>query len=107
VGPAEVVPRREGFSLTYLPFITRAVIDALGEFPVVNSSFDLEGKTRTFHGQVNMGVSVDLDQGGLVVMTMRGADGLRMRGIAREVRGSPTTGGKLGPTTSPGRRSVL
>ena len=90
---------REGFSLTYLPFISRAVIDALGEFPVVNSSFDLEGKTRTFHGQVNLGISVDLDQGGLVVMTMRGADGLRMRGIAREVRrlAEKARGGKLEP----------
>ena len=95
----EAFREREGFSLTYMPFISRAVIDALGEFPVVNSSFDLEGKTRTFHGQVHLGVSVDLDQGGLVVMTMRGADGLRMRGIAREVRrlAEKARGGKLEP----------
>jgi 2-oxoglutarate dehydrogenase E2 component (dihydrolipoamide succinyltransferase) len=77
---------REGFSLTFLPFISRAVVDALDAFPVVNSSFDLAAKTRTFHGQVNLGIGVDLDEGGLVVMTMRGADGLRMRGIAREIR---------------------
>ena len=51
-----------------------------------SSSFDLAAKTRTFHGQVNLGIGVDLDEGGLVVMTMRGADGLRMRGIAREIR---------------------
>ncbi len=82
----EAFREREGFSLTYLPFISRAVVDALDEFPVVNSSFDLPGKTRTFHSQVNLGIGVDLDGGGLVVMTMRGADGLRMRGIAREVR---------------------
>ncbi|MEE8497794.1 MAG: dihydrolipoamide acetyltransferase family protein [Acidimicrobiia bacterium] len=77
---------REGFGLTYLPFISRATIDALAAFPVVNSSFDLEGGTRTFHGHVNLGIGVDLDQEGLVVMTMRDADGLRLRGIGREVR---------------------
>jgi pyruvate dehydrogenase E2 component (dihydrolipoamide acetyltransferase) len=82
----EAFKTREGFSLTYLPFISRAVVDALDAYPVVNSSFDLPGMTRTFHGQVNLGIGVDLDEGGLVVMTMRGADGLRMRGVAREVR---------------------
>ncbi|HAX81938.1 MAG TPA: 2-oxoglutarate dehydrogenase, partial [Actinobacteria bacterium] len=77
---------REGFSLTYLPFISRAVVDALDAYPVVNSSLDLENKVRILHGAVNLGLGVDLDEGGLVVMTMRGVDGLRMRGIAREVR---------------------
>lgn len=77
---------REGFSLTYLPFISRAVVDALGAFPVVNSSLDLANKQRTLHGTINLGFGVDLDEEGLLVMTMRGADGLRMRGIAREVR---------------------
>jgi pyruvate dehydrogenase E2 component (dihydrolipoamide acetyltransferase) len=77
---------REGFGLTYLPFISRAVMDALAAFPVVNSSFDLDAGSRTFHNSVNLGVGVDLNQEGLVVMTIRGADGLRMRGIAREVR---------------------
>jgi len=77
---------REGFSLTYLPFISRATIDALAAFPVVNSSFDLEAGDRTFHGDVHLGIGVDLDQQGLVVMTVSGADGLRLRGIAREVK---------------------
>ncbi len=77
---------REGFSLTYLPFVSRAVVDALGMFPVVNSSLDLVNKARILHGTVNLGYGVDLEEEGLLVMTMRGADGLRMRGIAREVR---------------------
>jgi 2-oxoglutarate dehydrogenase E2 component (dihydrolipoamide succinyltransferase) len=62
---------REGFSLTYLPFISRATMDALAAFPVVNSSFDLENGTRTLYPNVNLGISVDLDQEGLVVMTRR------------------------------------
>ncbi len=76
----------EGFSLTYLPFIARATIDALREFPVVNSSLDLEAKTATFHRAVHLGVAIDLDQGGLVVASIRDADGLRLVGLAREVR---------------------
>jgi len=81
-----IFKEREGFGLTYLPFISRSTVDALAAFPVVNSSFDFEAGTRTFHGHVNLGIGVDLDQEGLVVMTVRGADGLRLRGIAREVK---------------------
>ncbi len=76
----------EGFSLTYLPFISRATIDALKAFPVVNSSFNLEEKTATFHKKVDLGIAVDLNQGGLVVARVRDADGLRLVGIAREIR---------------------
>ena len=75
----------EGFSLTYLPFIARATIDALAAFPKVNSSFLLEQGQQILHRQVNLGIAVDLDQEGLIVTNVRGADGLRMRGIAREV----------------------
>ena len=82
----EAFKAREGFSLTYLPFVSRATVDALTAFPIVNSSFDFENKVRTLHGSVNLGYGVDLSEEGLVVMTVRGADGLRLRGIAREVR---------------------
>jgi 2-oxoglutarate dehydrogenase E2 component (dihydrolipoamide succinyltransferase) len=76
----------EGFSLTYLPFIARATIDALKAFPVVNSSFQLEEKKAVFHKNVDLGIAVDLDQQGLVVARVRNADGLRLVGIARSIR---------------------
>ncbi len=76
----------EGFSLTYLPFISRATIDALKEFPVVNSSFDLENKRAIFHRKIDLGIAIDLNQQGLVVARVRDADGLRLVGIAREIR---------------------
>ncbi len=87
----------EGFSLTYLPFISRATIDALKEFPVVNSSLDLEAKTATFHKKIDLGIAIDLNQGGLVVARVRNADGLRLVGIARETRALAERGrdGKL------------
>ena len=76
----------EGFSLTYLPFISRAVIDALKAYPVVNSSFFLEEKKAVFHKAVNLGIAIDLNEGGLVVGGIRNADGLRMVGLARGVK---------------------
>jgi 2-oxoglutarate dehydrogenase E2 component (dihydrolipoamide succinyltransferase) len=76
----------EGFSLTYLPFISRAVIDALKAYPVVNSSFYLEEKKAVFHKAVNLGIAVDLNEKGLVVGSVRNADGLRMVGLARSVK---------------------
>jgi 2-oxoglutarate dehydrogenase E2 component (dihydrolipoamide succinyltransferase) len=78
--------QREGFSLTYMPFIARATIDALGAYPVVNSSFDLENQKQTFHGSVGLGIAVDLNEGGLVVMNMPGADVLALTGLARGIR---------------------
>ncbi len=76
----------EGFSLTYLPFIARATMDALSAFPVVNSSLDLDAGTVTFHHRVNLGIAVDLDTKGLLVATVRGADGLTLKGLARGIR---------------------
>jgi 2-oxoglutarate dehydrogenase E2 component (dihydrolipoamide succinyltransferase) len=76
----------EGFSLTYLPFISRATIDALKAYPVVNSSFNLEEKKATFHKKVDLGIAIDLNEGGLVVARVRNADGLRLVGLAREIR---------------------
>jgi 2-oxoglutarate dehydrogenase E2 component (dihydrolipoamide succinyltransferase) len=95
----EAFKAREGFSLTYMPFISRAVIDALLAFPVVNSSFLLEEKQRIDHGQVQLGIAVDMDQGGLIVMKVPAADGMRMRQLAREIRrvAEKARAGKLEP----------
>ncbi len=74
----------EGFALTYLPFVSRAVVEAVREFPHVNSSFTED--ELIVHHQVNLGFAVDLDYAGLMVPVVREADGKRMRAIAREVR---------------------
>ena len=74
-----------GASLSYLPFVSRATIDALRAFPNVNSSIDIPGKTRTLHPYVNLGIAVDLDEQGLVVPVVRDADQLNMRGIASRI----------------------
>jgi len=73
----------EGFSLTYLPFISRATIDALAEFPHLNAS--VGENELVVHGFVDLGIAVDLDYEGLIVPVIRDADGKRLRAIAREI----------------------
>jgi len=73
----------EGFGLTYLPFISRAVVDAIREYPEVNASF---GENElVVHNYVNLGIAVDLDFKGLMVPVIHDADGKRLRALAREV----------------------
>ena len=74
-----------GFSLTYLPFISLATIYALREYPVVNSSFDLDKDIHSFHNNINLGIAVDLNQEGLLVGTLREADSFSLKGLARKI----------------------
>ena len=87
-----------GFSLTYLPFISLATISALKEFPTVNSSFDLEAGTHTLHKHVNLGIAVDLNQEGLLVGTIKDADSYNLKGIAKKISETSTLlrSGKFG-----------
>src|SRR5204863_6600308 len=73
----------EGFSLTYLPFISRAVVDAIREFPEVNATFTDEA--LIVHNYVNLGYAVDMDFKGLMVPVVHDADAKRLRAIAREI----------------------
>jgi len=73
----------EGFSLTYLPFICRAVVDALREYPHLNATFG-DGELIV-HGSVNLAVAVDIDFDGLLAPVIKEADGKRLRQIARDV----------------------
>jgi 2-oxoglutarate dehydrogenase E2 component (dihydrolipoamide succinyltransferase) len=73
---------RYGVSLTYLPFVIRATVDALLEHPYVNARLD--GDTIVLHRYVNMGIAVSYDAG-LIVPVVKGVDGMNAVGIAREV----------------------
>ena len=79
----EAFKASEGLSLTYLPFISRAVIDAIREFPEVNASFG--DNELIVHNYVNLGIAVDLEFKGLMVPVIHDADGKRLRALAREV----------------------
>lgn len=73
----------EGFSLTYLPFIARAVIDALADFPHLNATVG-DGEL-VVHNYVNLAIAVDLDFEGLLAPVIHEADDLRLRAIARAI----------------------
>lgn len=73
----------EGFSLTYLPFVARAVVDALQEHPRLNAT--VTDDAVVLHHDVGLGVAVDLDHEGLVVPVVRDAGSLTLRAVARAV----------------------
>lgn len=88
-----------GTSLSYLLFAAKAAAEALGKFPAINSSVDLEAKTQTFHPYVNLGVAVDLDEQGLMVPVIKDVDQLNIKGIGIQLKAKAdgARAGKLGP----------
>lgn len=75
---------RNGFSLTFLPFITVATAQALRDFPLVNASID--GNNVVYHTDINIGIAVALDEGlGLIVPVIRNADEKNVAGLQRSI----------------------
>ena len=73
----------EGSSLTYLPFIVRAVVEALVDFPRINASVG-DGELIV-HGDVNLAVAVDLDFEGLLAAVVCGVDDMSLAEVARAI----------------------
>ena len=74
---------REGFTLTYLPFIARAVSVALAKFPLLNASLD--GDDLVLHPRINIGIAVDLNFDGLVVPVIKDVPNKSLPQIARAI----------------------
>ena len=74
----------EGFSLTYLPFVARATVEALRDHPDLNASVGED--SLVVHQQVNLGIAVDLDHEGLIVPVVHRAEEVTLRGMARRIR---------------------
>jgi pyruvate dehydrogenase E2 component (dihydrolipoamide acetyltransferase) len=74
----------KGVKLTLLPFIVKAVVKALKEYPLLNASLDEERGEIIIKKFYNIGVAVDTPQG-LVVPVIKGADGKGLYQIAREI----------------------
>ena len=71
-----------GFSLTYLPFIARASVVALRQYPLLNSSLD--GNNILYHNDINIGIAVALENG-LIVPVIRAADEKNILGLQRSI----------------------
>ena len=77
---------RRAAGLTSLPFVARAVVDALREFPMFNATLAPEGDALVTHRAVHLGIAVDLDFKGLVVPVVHDADGLRLAALGAAIR---------------------
>ncbi|MBN9635164.1 MAG: 2-oxoglutarate dehydrogenase, E2 component, dihydrolipoamide succinyltransferase, partial [Actinobacteria bacterium] len=75
---------REGVNLTYLPFIARAVIDALKIHPNVNASYNEDTKEITYYDAEHLGFAVDTEQG-LLSPVVHNAGDLSLGGLARAI----------------------
>ena len=74
--------QRNGVKLTYMPFLTRAVVATLRKMPIINAS--LEGDAIRYHQNVNVGIAVALDWG-LIVPVIKQAEEKNFLGIARSI----------------------
>jgi 2-oxoglutarate dehydrogenase complex dihydrolipoamide succinyltransferase (E2) component len=73
---------RRGVNLTYLAFVAREAVAALGRHPTLNASID--GEEIVYHDQVNLGIAVALENG-LIVPVIRQAQRLSLEGLAAAI----------------------
>jgi pyruvate/2-oxoglutarate dehydrogenase complex dihydrolipoamide acyltransferase (E2) component len=76
---------RERTGLTWLPYIARATIETLRDFPLLNAT--LEGEMFTQYEEVNLGIAVSLGEGGLIVPVIRDAQDLSVEGLGKAIKG--------------------
>jgi len=79
--------QKEGFKLTYMPFIAEAAVKALKDFPLVNSIIDdssipFKAITRS---KINLGMAVAMENGGLIVPVIKNADSKNLIGLSRDM----------------------
>jgi len=74
--------KNNGFSLTFLPFVTRAAVEAIRAFPIVNAS--IQDANILYHQDINIGIAVALENG-LIVPVIRSADGMNVTGLQRAI----------------------
>jgi pyruvate/2-oxoglutarate dehydrogenase complex dihydrolipoamide acyltransferase (E2) component len=78
----EAARAKTGF--TYLPYIARATIEALREFPALNATLE-DDQVTTYDG-VHLGIAVSLGEGGLIVPVIRDAQELSVEGLASRIK---------------------
>ena len=89
--------QEKGYSLTYLPFIARALSIAIHEFPRVNAS--IEGEALRLHPKINLAIAVDLNFEGLVAPVVKDCAQMSVSNIAKNIRAlsEKARSGKLSP----------
>ena len=74
---------REGFALTFLPFVMRAISVALGKYPRLNATYSSEGLLPA--KRINIGIAVDLNFEGLMVPVIKDVPGKSLPQLAKEI----------------------
>jgi pyruvate dehydrogenase E2 component (dihydrolipoamide acetyltransferase) len=95
---AKPLAEKKGVKLTYLPFIVKALVAALRQFPVMNATLDEENQEIVYKKYYSIGIATDTDNG-LIVPVIQDADRKNVWMIAGEIKDLATRGreGKLGP----------
>lgn len=75
---------QRGYSLTYLPFIARAVCLSIPEFPNINAH--VEGDSLIVHDRINLGIAIDLNLEGLVAPVVKDAGRMSLAELAEAIR---------------------
>ena len=75
--------KQDGADLTYTAYFIAAIVAGLKAYPWVNASWAEEG--ILLHPRINVGIAVALENEGLIVPVIKGADGLSLLGLARAV----------------------
>ncbi len=79
----EEFKRREGYGISFVPFVIRAVCEGIRKFPLINSTWTADNKI-IIKKRIHMGIAVSTDVG-LVVPTIYDADQYNLTGLARQV----------------------
>ncbi|MCO7174581.1 dihydrolipoamide acetyltransferase family protein [Sporolactobacillus kofuensis] len=81
----KIEAQKNGVKLTYLPYILKALIAALKEFPIINASLDEEHQEIVYKKYYNIGIAANTDAG-LVVPVVKHAETKSMYAIAQEIQ---------------------
>jgi 2-oxoglutarate dehydrogenase E2 component (dihydrolipoamide succinyltransferase) len=79
----ETFYQREGVKLTYMPFISWAVIKAIKEYPLMNATID--SNNILMKNYINLGIAVAVEPNGLIVPNIKNADEKSIRGLAKSI----------------------
>ncbi|WP_258805619.1 2-oxoglutarate dehydrogenase, E2 component, dihydrolipoamide succinyltransferase [Pseudarthrobacter sp. NS4] len=89
---------QNGVKLTFLPFIAKAVAEALKQHPKLNAAYDEDKQEITYHNAEHLAIAVDTDKG-LLVPVINDAGNLNLAGLAGKIAdvAGRTRDGKIGP----------
>lgn len=89
---------QNGVKLTFLPFIAKAVAEALKQHPKLNAAYDEDKQEITYHNAEHLAIAVDTDKG-LLVPVISDAGNLNLAGLAGKIAdvAGRTRDGKIGP----------